>query len=345
MKAWRVVRYGRPTEALSMEDLPVPEPGPNELLVRVAASVLNYNEVDGCHGRYLTVNPPIPYTLGMEVAGVVEAAGPGAEAWAGRRMVASAVNATGAHAEYMLARPDMAFEAPASLDDIGAAAFFFPFHLAHLGLFERGRLQAGESVLIHAGAGGVGSAAVQLAAATGARVFATAGGETKTALCRELGADVAIDYRSTDFAEAVNEATGGKGVDLVFDGVGLTDDSLHCLGYNGRYRLIGLSSGIEAEEEKFITPRTIFFGNFSVGGVLLSYNSNPEEARRLRGFNVTPRSVGDAVQSHLLALLAAGKIRPVIGDVVPFAQLPQALNDMEDRKTTGRVVVRAHSTG
>lgn len=333
-------RYGRPTEALRLDDVPVPEPGPGQVLVRTTATVLNYNEVDGCRGRYLTVNPPLPYTLGMEVLGEVEAAGPGAEGSLGRRVVATAVGAYGAHAEHVLADADMTFEAPAPLADLEAAAFFFPFHLAHLGLFERGRLQEGETVLVHAAAGGVGSAAVQLAAAAGARVIATCGGPEKAALCRELGAGVVIDYRATDFVAEVDASTEGRGVDLVFDGVGLAEPSLRCLAYGGRYRIIGFSGGIEAEEEPVVTPRTLCFGNFSVGGVLLAYTSHPQAARRATGFNVTPRAVGDEVHAHLIHLLTSGHIRPVVGATVGCEELPAALEAMEERRTVGRTVVR-----
>jgi len=311
--------------------------------VRSIATTLNYNEIDGCRGRYLTVNPPLPYVLGMEVLGVVDALGAGVgDGWLGRRVVATAAGAFGAHAEYVIAPVDMTFDAPPSLDDATAAAFFFPFHLAHLGLHERGRLAASETVLVHAGAGGVGSAAVQLAAAAGARVLATAGGERKTALCRELGADVAIDYRSTDFVDAVTDATGGRGVDLVFDGVGgdVGQRSLRCLARNGRYMVVGFASGIEAEDVATITPRTLCFGNFSVGGVLLSYASDEVEARRLSGFNLTPRSVGDTVHAELTALVADGTIRPVVGRTVAFEDLPLALEEMEDRRTIGRTVVK-----
>ena len=189
MRAWQVTRYGRPTEALELVDVPEPVPGPGEVLVRTTASVGNYNEVDGCHGRYLTINPRLPYTLGMECVGEVVDAGPGAEGWIGRRVTASARGARGAHADLVVAQTAMAFEAPPSFDDAAAAAFFYPFHLAHLGLFERGRVQAGETVLVHAAAGGVGSAAVQLAVAAGARVIATVGGAEKLRLAEELGAE------------------------------------------------------------------------------------------------------------------------------------------------------------
>src|SRR4051794_30860806 len=273
MRAWRVHRYGSPSEALALDELPEPDPGPGTVRVRSRATVLNYNEVDGCRGRYLTVNPPIPYTLGMEVLGVVDAAGPGAEAWIGRRVVATAQGAFGAHADAVVAPADMVFAAPESLGDAAAAAFFFPFHLAYLGLHERGRLEPGETVLVHAAAGGVGSAAVQLARAAGGRVIAPAGGPDKVAFVRDLGADVVVDYRADDFASAVDAETSGAGVDVVFDGVGgeVGAKSRRTLARNGRYLVVGFASGIEAEEERMVTGRELCFGSFSVCGVMLSY--------------------------------------------------------------------------
>ena len=165
MLAWRVVRHGKPSEALELLEVEAPEPGPGQLRARVLASACNFNEVDGCHGRYKTVDPPLPYTLGMEAVGEVDAAGPGAEGWLGRRVILTGVGATGAHAECAIGDTDMAFDCPESLDDLQAAAFFFPFHVAYLSLCERGGLVEGETVLVHAGAGGVGSAAIQLARA------------------------------------------------------------------------------------------------------------------------------------------------------------------------------------
>ena len=340
-------QYGRPSDALQLDDIPEPEPGPGTVRVRVHASVLNYNEVDGCRGRYVTVNPPLPYTLGMEVVGVVDAAGPGAEHWIGRRVVATAQGAFGGHAEAAIVPVDMVFDVPAHLDDVHAAAFFFPFHLAYLGLHERGRLQPGETVLVHAAAGGVGSAAVQLARAANARVIATAGGPEKVEFVKALGADVVVDYRADDFVRAVDDATEGIGVDVVFDGVGgeVGDRSLDCLARNGRYLTVGFASGIEAEEIATVTPRRLCFGNYSVHGVLLSYTSDPIAVRRATGFNVTPRSVGDAVHAHLVEMLETAAIRPLVSREVEFADLPIALDAMEDRATTGRVVVRALANG
>jgi NADPH2:quinone reductase len=342
VRAWRVTKHGRPSDALRLDDIPVPEPSAGEVRVRTTSTVCNFNEIDGCRGRYLTVDPPLPYTLGMEVLGEVVATGPGAQQWLGRRVVATATNAYGAHAEEVLVSADMTFDAPDELDDVDAAAFFFPFHLAHLGLHERGNLRTGETVLVHAAAGGVGSAAVQLAVAAGARVIATAGGDAKLALCRELGAEVVVDYRKDDFVEAVFAATDDRGADVCFDGVGgeVMDRSLSCLARNGRHLIIGFASGIEAEDRASVTGRTLCFGNIALVGVMLSYRSAPPA--RTGGLNVNqmPRRVGDHVHEQLVGLLRAGRIRPVVGRTVPFDELPAALDEMEDRATIGRVVVR-----
>jgi NADPH:quinone reductase len=344
VRAWQVVRHARPTEALELRAVAPPRPGPGDILVRTSASVCNYNEVDGCHGRYLTINPPLPYTLGMEFVGEVIEAGAGAESWVGRRVMGTGTGATGAHAELVVGPVDMAFDVPSELSDVEAAAFFYPFHLAHLGLHERGQLQAGETVLVHAAAGGVGSAAVQLAVAAGARVIATAGGPDKLEFARSLGADVAIDYRSGDFATAVLEATEGRGVDVCFDGVGgeVMTESLRCLGRNGRHLVVGFASGIEAEEVPMVNGRTLCFGNISLVGVILAY-MDPALIPPGSGLNPTPPEVGEQVHAHLVELLRDGRIKPIVGDVVPFEQLPEALERMEARTTMGRVVVQIES--
>ena len=143
MKAWRVHRAGRPSYALRLDDIDRPEPAAGEVLVRTRAAALNFNEIDGCHCRYATINPPLPYTLGMEVLGIVDAAGPGAEHWLGRRVMATAKGAFGGYAEHVVAPAAMAFEMPVAMPEPEAAAIFMPFHLAWLALYERARLQAG----------------------------------------------------------------------------------------------------------------------------------------------------------------------------------------------------------
>lgn len=348
MRAWQVTKYGPPTEALELVDIPDPIPGPGEILVRTSTSVLNYNEADGCHGRYLTINPPLPYTLGMECVGDVVGAGAGAEDWLGRRVTASGRGGIGAHAELVVGPTTMAFEAPNQLSDVEAAAFFYPFHLAYLGLHERGRLQAGETVLVHAAAGGVGSSAVQLALAAGARVIATVGNGQKVDFVKTLGPHVVVNYREQDFTKAVLEATEGAGADVCFDGVGgeVMMQSLRCLARGGRHLVVGFASGIEAEEVPMVAGRALCFGNFDILGVMLTYLDRavlphvtgfaPVPVPR---FNGHPTDVGQRVQADLLELLDAGKIRPIVGSVTPFEQLPQTLENMESRDTIGRLVV------
>ncbi|HQV58770.1 MAG TPA: zinc-binding dehydrogenase [Ilumatobacteraceae bacterium] len=187
----------------------------------------------------------------------------------------------------------------------------------------------------------MGSAAVQLAVAAGARVIATAGSANKLDLARRLGAEVAIDYRRQDLVSAVAEATNGQGVDVCFDGVGgeVMVQSLRCLARNGRHLVIGFASGIEAEEVPMITGRQLCFGNISVLGVILTYG-DPAAVPLGSGFNPVPRTVGDQVQAELVELLRSGSIRPLIGEVIDFADVPRRLEAMEDRTTTGRVVVK-----
>jgi NADPH:quinone reductase len=338
-----VHEFGEPEQALQLDEVPEPVAGPGELLVRVAATTLNFNDVDGVRGRYRTVRPPLPYTPGMEVLGHVEAASTGAELWVGRRVVAIPTGAFGGYAELATGPTAMAYEMPskAELPDAPAAAIYFPFHLSWLALYERARVQQGETVLIHAAAGGVGSAAVQLAGLAGARVITTAGSSEKVELCRSLGADLAINYRETDFADAVLEATDGRGVDVAFDSVGgeVTTATFRCMAFNGRHLLVGFASGIEAEDAG-IVPRPVLFGNFSLCGVCHAYAEDPREFKRVTGYNFPSHADGERVHTRILELIREGQLRPIIGSEVPFTDLPAALQSMADRRTIGRVVVR-----
>jgi NADPH:quinone reductase len=231
-------------------------------------------------------------------------------------------------------------------DDIalpGAAALYFPFHLAWLGLFERAALQAGESVLVHAAAGGAGSAAVQLAKHAGARVLATAGTDEKLALCRELGADVVVNYREQDFAEVVLAETENRGVDVVFDNVGtaVMDASLKCTAYDGRYVMMGFASDKTKADEPFIVPRRIAAGNLKLCGVLLAY-AQPEVATMVKqamGFNFLSRELGEEMTRSIIELVRSGAVRPVVGREVPFEELPAAIDAMANRETTGRTII------
>ena len=343
MRAWVVHEYGRPLDVLRLETAPTPEPGPDEVRVRVQAVPLNLNDLERITGGNMMVRPEFPYSPGMEVMGVVDACGAGAEGWAGRRVVATTKGAFGGFAELAVCLTAATFDMPDDIPLPDAAALYFPFHLAWLGLFDRAALQAGETVLIHAAAGGSGSAAVQLARHAGARVIATAGGDEKVALCRELGADVAVDYTAEDFSDTVLAATDGVGVDVVFDNVGeaVFERSMNCLAYNGRYLMMGFASNKAVADEPFVVPRRVLLGNAKLCGVLLNYASD-EMVRMLKGamgWNVAPRSVGERIAGEVVELVRSGAVRPVVGQVVDFEALPAAVDAMARRATVGRTVV------
>ena len=344
MRAWRTHEYGAPLDVLRLDDVPVPEPDPGEVRVRVHAIPLNLNDLERITGGNMMVQPELPYSPGMEVMGVVDACGPGAEAWQGKRVVAMPRGANGGFAEYAACPAVSTFEMPDAIPLPDAAALYFPFHLAWLGLFDRADLKAGESVLIHASAGGSGSAAVQLAVHAGARVFATAGSAEKLALCRELGAHVAIDYTVSDFAQIVLEQTEGRGVDVVFDNVGVAvmEKSMACLAYNGRYLMMGFASDKRVADEKLIVPRRVALGNFKLCGVLLAY-AQDEMAKMLKqgmGWSFASSALGERIMREVVALVLANEVRPVIGSVVGFAELPAAMEAMAARKTVGRTVAQ-----
>ena len=347
MRAWRVHALGDPLEVLRLDQVPALEPSDQHVVLEVLASAVNFADTLLCRGTYQE-KPELPFTPGLEVCGRVLAAPPGAAVGPGERVIALPALPHGGLAEQAVARPTDVFSVPDTMDDVTAAALPVTYQTGWFGLYHRARLQEGETVLVHAAAGGVGSAAVQLAIAAGARVIATAGGEEKLAFAKGLGADVAIDYREVDFAQVVLDETGGAGVDVCFDGVGgdVMMQSLRCLGRGGRHLMVGFASGIEAEEVPMVSGRALCFGNFDIVGVILAYRDRSIPASLqfempvpVPRFNSPPADQGEAVQAHLLELLDAGVIRPVVGDRVAFEQLPEALEAMEARQMFGRVVV------
>ncbi|HEY7135659.1 MAG TPA: NADPH:quinone oxidoreductase family protein [Acidimicrobiia bacterium] len=344
MKVWQVHEYGPPGEALRLDDVDVPEPGAGQLRVAVRAAALNLNDADMCRGIYPTIAPPLPFALGMEVTGTVDATGPGLDGWLGRRVVAVPVGGHGGYAEQVLTPVAMTFDAPSALDDEHAAAFMVAFHTAHLALHRRARLQPGETLLVHSAAGGVGSAALQLGVVAGARVLATAGGPAKVARCRELGAELAIDYHTDDFAARVLDATDGRGADVICDLVGgeVALRSFACIAREGRYLAAGFSGG-QALGEAGLPPRAVAKGNFSIVGVMMSWNDAPTAAARAAGFLPFSREVGEEIHRDLVRLLDAGRIRPQVGAVVRFDTLPDALEALEAGRTIGKTVVRVTS--
>jgi NADPH2:quinone reductase len=344
MRSWRTHEYGDPLSALRLDEVAIPDPGAGEVRVRALGIPLNLNDLERITGGNMIVRPDLPYSPGMEVMGIVDACGDGTDRLMAKRVVAITSGAHGGFAEYSICPAVSVFEMP---DEIGlpdAAALFFPFHLAWLGLFDRAELQPGETVLIHAAAGGSGSAAIQLAVDAGAHVIATVGSDDKGQLCRDLGAGTVINYRTDEFAPIVMEQTANKGVDVVFDNVGdaVMTASMSCLAYNGRYLMMGFASDKTVADEKLIVPRQIAMGNFKLCGVLLAY-AEPGFATMVKqgmGWNLPSNELGARVHRRIIDLLTAQRVHAVVGRVVEFDDVPVAFDSMSKRETVGRTIVK-----
>lgn len=339
--AWVATELGDPAKVLARQTVEVRAPGPGEIRVAVNAFCLNFNDIDIIQGRYTTLPLQPPFVPGMETVGVVESAGQGAEHLIGRRIVGIPVMAFGGYASYAIVDAATALDLPDWVSDVDGAALHYPFHLGWFALRERGRLQPGETLLVHAAAGGTGSGALVLGKALGARVIATAGSDEKVEFCKELGADHAINYRDGDWVEQVVELTYGRGVDVAFDAVGgdVAVQTFRCMGLGGRYLMAGFAQDISLEDGDYLSPRPIAYSNFDVCGVCLVYVSDPVAIRRTLGFNWPARSEGLDAHAKILEMLRTGKIRTVVGAEVPWTELPNALERMAARQTTGRLVV------
>jgi NADPH2:quinone reductase len=340
MKALQVTENGTPGEVLQVRDVEVPEPGPGDVRITVRAASLNFNDIDRCRGNLVSVPTPPPYTLGMDVCGVVDATGDGAEAWLGKRVVAMTQNALGGIAEQAISPATSVFDAPEQLDDAEATALTIPFHTTHLGLFERGALQAGETLLVHSGASGLGTAAIQLGVAAGADVIAVVGSPEKAELCRSLGATLAIDHTAEDWVEAVFAHTDDDGADVVCDlaGGSFVAPSWRVTARGGRYLAVGYAD----DDENGMTGqplRMASIGNISIVGVLCAYVDDLDPGMRRFGFNPMTRAVGDEVHADLLRLVAEGKIKPYVGKRVSMEEAGAALDEHEARRSVGRTVV------
>tara|TARA_R110000823_G_scaffold210224_17_gene340643 strand:+ start:14179 stop:15210 length:1032 start_codon:yes stop_codon:yes gene_type:complete len=339
MQALQALRNGPPSEVLEVVDIPIPEPGPGQVLVKVSAASLNFNDIDRCYGRRVSVPLTPPFTLGMDVCGIVHATGSGAEAWLGRRVVALTLMATGGLAEYAIASADAVFDAPAMLSDAEAAAFIIPFQTAYLALVRRAKITRGETLLVHSGASGVGAAAIQIGRAFGLRVFATVSSEEKAAYCRELGADVVINHTSEAFDQVVLAQTSHGGADVILDLAGgdFVEPSWRCIAREGRY----VAAGYADDEENGFSGRPLrpaCAANFSILGVMLSWVSEVAPEIRAFGFNMFTRDVADEVHNALLELAAQKQIRPVLTRTVTLQEVPAALMEQAQRKTLGRTV-------
>ena len=326
MKAWQVPELGEPRDVLTLAEVPDPVPGPGQVLVRVLGAAANFPDVLMCRGGY-QVRPPLPYIPGIELCGEVVAAGPGVTGVApGDRLVGGPVTGSGggAFAELTLMNAATALPAPDGLDDAEAAAFFVTYQTGWFGLHRRARLAAGETLLVHAAAGGVGSGAVQLGKAAGARVIGVAGGEQKAEAARALGADVVIDRNSQDFVEVVKEVTEGRGADVVYDPVGgdTYTRSTKCIAFEGRILIIGFAGG----QIQSAALNHALVKNYSIVGLHwgLYQSKNPQLIRDCH--------------AQLTRLVADGAIKPLVSERLGLDEVPAGLQRLADGGTVGRVV-------
>lgn len=324
MRAWRVHELGDPWQVLRMEEIPDPVPTPGTVLVRVRAVALNFPDVLLCQGLYQE-KPPLPFTPGLEVCGEVVSGGHGIGLTPGTRVYGAPGLPGGGLAEYTLLPESETYPVPAGMPDGQAAGLYITYQTAYVGLHRRAGLRAGETLLVHAGAGGVGSAAIQVGLAAGARVIATAGGPNKTARCRELGAHEVIDYATEDIVDRVRHLTGGHGADVIVDPVGGTvfDASRRCVAFEGRLLVIGFAGGTIPQ----VPAGHLLVKNYSVVGLHWGLYRRKD-----------PGYVSQ-VHQELTRLYARGAIAPLVGVELPLAQAPQALHRLATRASVGKVVL------
>ena len=322
MKAWQVNEWCAAAE-MPMADIPIPEPGPAQALVKVHTAALNFFDNLMIGGKY-QVKPPFPFTPGCEIAGEVVAAGPDSDYKPGDR-VASQPD-WGAFAEFCLVENHLTNPVPDEVPLEQAAAIPVVYPTAHIALQKRGQLQEGEFVLVSAAAGGVGLAAVQLAAAWGGRPIALAGSGEKRQVCLDNGAEIALDYRDDGWIDAVREHTGGRGFDLLFDPVGgeTFDRALKVIAFEGRAVIIGFAGGAI---QQIASNRLLLKNASAVGAIWGRYlTEDPVFAHSV---------VGDCFD-----MLATGQIEPVVWKTFGFDEVPAALEALDTRRTFGKVMVR-----
>ncbi|MGD0061878.1 MAG: NADPH:quinone oxidoreductase family protein [Streptosporangiaceae bacterium] len=324
MRAWQVLALGDPREVLSLDQVPDPEPGPGQVLVRVLGAAANFPDVLMCQGAY-QVRPPLPFTPGIELCGEVVRAGDRVTGFAaGDRVIGSPALPSGAYAELALMNAGAILPAPDGLDDAEAAAFFITYQTGWFGLHRRAKLAAGETLLVQAAAGGVGSGAVQLGKAAGARVIGVVGGEHKAEVARELGADVVIDRLSQDFVAVVKEVTGGRGADVVYDSVGgeAYTKSTKCVAFEGRILVVGFASG----QIPSVALNHALIKNYSIVGLHWGLYQTKE-----------PQAIGEC-HRQLTKLVADGAIRPLVSERLGLEEVPGVLHRLSRGDTVGRVV-------
>jgi NADPH2:quinone reductase len=323
VKAWRVSELGEPSHAMSLDEVPDPQPGAGQLLVRVLGAAANFADVLICRGLY-QVKPPLPFTPGVELCGEVAALGPGTTGFAvGDRVIGTSVLPTGGFAELALMDTATTFTAPGALDDAQAAAFFIGYQTGWFGLHHRAHLQPGETLLVHAAAGGVGSAAVQLGKAAGARVIGVVGGPEKVEVARTLGADVVVDRHTEDFVAVVKDFTHGRGADVVYDPVGgdAYQRSTKCIAFEGRILLVGFAGG----QIQSAALNHALVKNYSIVGLHWGLYTTKDPA------------LVRACHDELSKLAADGMVKPLVSERLALDAVADGLQRLADGTTVGRV--------
>jgi NADPH2:quinone reductase len=321
MRALICAEYG-PIEQLTVEDVPTPVPGPRQVRISVKAAAMNYPDALMVQGLY-QANPTPPFSPGLEFSGVVSAVGDDAGRWkVGDRVVALG---QGGFAEEAIADANRLMPLPRGMDFATGAATFLTYCTSLHALKDCGRLQAGESVLVLGGAGGVGLAAIEIAKALGARVLAAASSEAKLEACRQAGADALVNYASAKIRDAVKAFTGGEGVDLVYDPVGgsYSEEALRCLRWRGRLLVIGFAAG----EIPKIPLNLALLKERQILGVYWGDSTKHDPQGHLANLR------------QLEAWFVEGKIRPVVSERFPLERARDAIALIANRGVKGKVVV------
>src|ERR687888_833635 len=322
MKAVLCKQYG-PPESLTIEELPSPKPGPGEVVVSVKAASVNFPDVLIIQNKY-QFKPPLPFSPGSELAGVVKEVGSGVSGWkAGDRVIA--FTTYGAFAEEVKTEAARLLPLPAGMDFVHGAAFLLTYGTSEHALRDRAQLKAGETLLVLGAAGGVGLAAIEIGKALGARVIACASSENKLAVCREHGADATINYAAEDLRERVKALTEARGVDVVYDAVGgpYSEPAFRSLAWRGRLLVGGFAAG---EIPKLPLNLALLKGA-SVVGVFWG-----DFARR------EPKRFAESI-AQLASWYREGKLRPHVSQTIPLENAAEALRLMASRQVKGKLVL------
>jgi NADPH:quinone reductase len=326
MNAWVANDLGEPRDVMRIEQMPIPSPRPHQLRIKVEATGLNFPDLLQLRGGY-QVRPAFPLVVGSEVAGTIDAVGEELSSDLVGTKVAATVS--GGLAAYALTTLDSVHFLGDDISPEQAAALLSNYTTTYYALHDRGALKAGETLLVTAAAGGVGSAAVQLGLAAGARVIAAVGSAEKAAFCRDLGVEDVINYTEEDLVERVKALTNDDGADVVYDPVGgdIFDAARRVVAFDGRYLIIGFTSG----RIPSAPANHVLLKNYSLVGV----HWGAAAARN-------PKRMPEIYQ-ELLRLFSDGKLDPPLfrGAAAPFSEAADLLASLGDRSTTGKVVISA----